>query len=254
MYEQLDGSDLWGLVLYNLDGSQKQVLTSDASWGALSPDGSRMAYPTSDGIHIIDLATKAVKVLAGTNGFNLHWSPDGKQIAYIGMADSVINSVFVVNVDGTQARQVSNWSYEAVIGWSPDSTQLYFVAPFTGGAAWNVYSLDLATGTTRELFIIENGTPKFLNAKLSLDGNWIAYRGRDNSSLYLVHPDGSDMHLVLDNVGVVGVEWSRSGWLGVSLRKANSNESTVVLIKPAGCESYLLPATLHGDMEGLFIP
>ena len=98
------------------------------------------------------------------------------------------------------------------------------------------------------MFTIENGTPKFLNAKLSLDGNWIAYRGRDNSSLYLVHPDGSDMHLVLDNVGAVGVEWSRSGWLGVS------DETTfVVLIKPDGCEAYLLPA-LHGDLEGLSIP
>ncbi|HEX7568065.1 MAG TPA: hypothetical protein VF355_05810, partial [Anaerolineaceae bacterium] len=60
--------------------------------------------------------------------------------------------------------------------------------------------------------------------------------------------------LVVDNAGAVGVEWSRSGWLGVSLRKANSDESTVVLIKSDGCEAYLLPAALHGDLEGLFIP
>ena len=253
MYEQLDGTDHWGLVLYNLDGSGKQVLVSDASWGALSPDGSRMAYPAPDGIHVMDLSTKAEKVLAGANGFDLHWSPDGKQIAYVGGSGSIIDSVFVINADGTQVRQISNWSYEAVIGWSPNSAQLYFVVPFTGGAAWKVYSLDLATGTSRELFTIENGTPKFLNAKLSLDGKWIAYRGRDNGSLYFVHTNSSDMHLVLDNVGAVGVEWSRSGWLGVSMRKANSDESMVVLIKPDGCIAYLLPA-LHGDLEGLSIP
>jgi Tol biopolymer transport system component len=253
MYEQLDNSDTWGLVLYNLDGSGKQVLASDASWGSLSPDGSQMAYPASDGMHIVDLATKAVKVLTSASGFNLHWSPDGKQIAYIGMGNGVVDSLFVVNTDGTQARQISNWSYESVIGWSPDG-KLYSVAPFTGGAAWNVYAFDLVSATTQELFTIENGTPKFLNPQLSPDGQWIAYRGRDNSSLYLVHPDGSDMHLVLDNIGAVGVEWSHSGWLGVSLRKANSDESTVVLIKPDGCETYLLPATLHGDLEGLFIP
>ncbi|MDP2990561.1 MAG: hypothetical protein Q8O57_08365, partial [Kiritimatiellota bacterium] len=110
------------------------------------------------------------------------------------------------------------------------------------------------SGTVQERFTIENGTPKFLNAKLSLDGNWIAYRGRDNSSLYLVHPDGSDMHLVLDNAGAVGVEWSHSGWLGVSMRKANSDESMVILIKPEECKAYLLPAPLHGDLEGLYIP
>jgi dipeptidyl aminopeptidase/acylaminoacyl peptidase len=254
-YESLDGSDKWGLVLYNLDGSGKQVLASDAGWGSLSPDGSRMAYPASDGIHVIDLATKAEKVLTGVVGFNLHWSPDGKQIAYVGDSDSIVDSVFIVNADGTgtQVRQISNLSYESVVGWSPDGT-LYFVAPFTGGAAWKVYSYDLASGTAQERFTIENGTPKFLNPQLSQDGNWIAYRGRDNSSVYLVHPDGSDMHLIIDNAGAVGIEWSGSGWLGVSMGTTDPDVSTVALIKPDGCEAYLLPAALHGELEGLFIP
>jgi hypothetical protein len=252
MYEQLDNSDTWGLVLYNLDGSGKQVLASDAGWGSLSPDGSQMAYPASDGMHIIDLATKAVKVLTSASGFNLHWSPNGKQIAYIGMGNDAVDSLFVVNTDGTQARQISNWSYESVIGWSPDG-KLYFVAPFTGGAAWKVYSFDLVSGTLQEMFTIENGTPKFLNPKLSPDGNWIAYRGRDNSGLYLVHPNGSDMHLVLDNVGAVGIEWSSSGWLGVSLSPDSSDQAAVVLLKTDDCETYLLP-NLHGEIQGLSIP
>jgi hypothetical protein len=251
MYEQLNGTDQSGLVLYNLDGSGKQALATDAGGGSFSPDGSQMAYPRADGIHLIDLATKTEKVLVGVNGFDLHWSPDGKQIAYVG---GKTEGVFIVAVtDGAQARQVSQQSYEGLIGWSPDSTELYFVAPFTGGAAWKVYAFDLSSGTLRNLFTIENGTPKFLNAKLSLDGEWIAYRGQDNSSLYLVHPDGSGMHLVIDNSAAVGIEWSRSGWLGVSLGKANSDEYTVVLLKPDGCEAYLLPA-LHGDLEGLSIP
>jgi hypothetical protein len=252
MYEQLDNSDKWGLVLYNLDGSGKQVLASDASWGSLSPDGSQMAYPSSDGMHIIDLATKVEKVLAGVTGFDLHWSPDGKQIAYIGSGNGGIDILFVVNTDGTQVRQVSDLSYESVIGWSPEG-KLYSVVPFTGGAAWKVFSFDLASGASQDLFTIENGTPKFLNPKLSPDGNWIAYRGRDNSSLYLVHTDGSDMHLVIDNAGVVGIEWSQSGWLGVSLNPDSSDQAAVVLLKTDDCEAYLLP-NLHGDLEGLSIP
>jgi len=254
MYEQLGDINHWGLVLYNLDGSRRQVLVPDGSQGALSPDGSRMAYPAADGIHVMDLATKAEKILSGAIGLNLHWSPDGQRIAYIGTGDGGVNSVFVVNTDGTGMRQVSDLNYGSLIGWSPDDTQLFFVAPFTGGAAWKVFSYDLAGNEARELFTIENGTPKFLNPKLSPDGNWIAYRGRDNSSLYLVHTDGSDMHLVVDNLAAVGIEWSRSGWLGVSLGKSNSDESTIVLIKPDGCEAYVLPAALHGELEGLFIP
>ena len=254
IYEKLD-TGAWGLAVYNLDGSQKQVAAANGNWGALSPDGSLVAYSGSDnGIHIVDLSSQTEKVLPGAGGFNLHWSPDGNQIAYVGMGDGAIDSVFVINTDGTQVRQISNLSYEQVIGWSPDSAKLYYTTPYTGGAAWKVYAFDLTSSTEQELFTIENGTPKFLNPKLSPDGKWIAYRGRDNSSIYLVHPDGSAMYLLLHNTRAVGIEWSRSGWLGVSMRKANSEELMVAIIKPDGCESYLLPADVHGDLEGLFIP
>jgi hypothetical protein len=248
LFEQLDSTNQWGLVLYNLDGSGKQVLVSDGSEGSFSPDGSQVAYPAQDGIHLLDLATKAEKVLAGAGGFDLHWSPDGKQIAYVGGST---DKVFVVNIDGTPERQISDLSYELVVGWAPDSAQLYFVIPFTGGAAWKLYSFDLANGAAHDLFTIENGTPKFLDPTFSPDGKWIAYRGRDNSSLYLVHPDGSDMHLLLDNIGDRTIAWSRSGWLGASLDY--NGGTSIILLKPDGCEAYLLPA-LHGDLRGLSIP
>lgn len=61
------------------------------------------------------------------------------------------------------------------------------------------------------------------------------------------------MHLMLDNVSAVGIEWNRQGWLGVSLRKPNSNQSTIALINPDSCEAYLLPIVSEGDLEGLFI-
>jgi len=251
MYEPLDNSEKWGLVLYNLDGSGKQVLATDTSGGIFSPDGSQMAYPAADGIHVMDLSTRAEKVLPGGGAFNMHWSPDGRQIAYVGMGDGIVDSVFIINMDGTPARQISDLSYESVIGWSPEG-KLYFVAPYTGGAAWKVYSYDLASSTTQYLFTIENGTPKFLNPMLSQDGNWIAYRGRDNSSLYLVHPDGSDMHLVLDNVGAVGIAWTSSGWLGVSIGTDDPYVQKVLLINLDTCDSYILNG-LQGQLEGLVI-
>jgi len=255
MYEKLDENNRWGLVLYGLDGIRKQVVTSAGNWGALSPDGGRVAYSALDnGIHIFDLDSQIDKALPGAAGYNLRWSTDGTRIAYVGQGNNGESSVFVVNTDGTQPRRISNLAYGSLIGWSPDGAQLYFTIPFTGGAAWKVFSYNLESHEPRELFTIENGTPKFLNPQLSPDGNWIAYRGRDNSSLYLVRTDGTDTRLVLDNAGVVGIQWSRSGWLGVSLRKANSDESTVLILKPDTCEAYLLPAALHGDLEGLFIP
>jgi hypothetical protein len=258
LYEQLKGSNQWGLVLYKLDGSQKQIVVPErnapGNWGALSPDGSQVAYSASDnGIHVVDVGTQTEQALQNASGFDLHWSPDGKQIAYVALGGNIVDSVFVVNADGTHNRQASDLSYEAIVGWSPDGAKLYFVVPYTGGAAWKVYAFDLASGVSQELFTIENGTPKFLNPTLSPDGQWIAYRGRDNSSLYLVHPDGSDTHLVMNSVGVDGIAWSSSGWLGVSLREANTVDHTLVLVKPDGCESYRLP-NLRGELQGLFIP
>jgi Tol biopolymer transport system component len=159
-----------------------------------------------------------------------------------------------VNADGAGLRQISDLNNATIAGWSPDGTQITFVAPYTGGAAWKVYAYSFTNDTAEERFTIENGTPKFLNPKLSPDGNWIAYRGQDNSSLYLTRTDGSEAHLVIDNAGVVGIEWTRSGWLGLSLRKANSTESVLVLTKPERCEAYQASFPLKGDLQGLFIP
>ncbi len=254
-FENLAETGTWGLALYNLDGSGRQVLTANGNWGALSADGNTVAYSAQDSvIHLVDVQSQTNRALSNASGFNINWSPDGTQIAYIGMGNGAINSAFIANVDGSQVRQISDWSYATIIGWSPDSTQLYFAVPFTGGAAWKVYAHEVSNGTNQERFTIENGTPKFLNPKLSPGGYWIAYRGQDNSSLYLVRTDGSDMHLLVDNMGVVGVEWSRSGWLGMSLRLANTDKPVMALVKPDGCESYRLPNTIDGDLQGLYIP
>jgi WD40 repeat protein len=255
MYQKLEDRGTWGLTLTGLDGSPTQVVATEGNWGALSPDGSKVAYSGTDGsIHIVDVATQADQILPNASGYNIIWSPDGTKLAYIGMGNGAVSTTFIVNVDGSETRPISDLSYAGIIGWTPDGNQLYFTVPFTGGAAWKVLAYDFTSNTTQERFTIENGTPKFLNAKLSPDGNRIAYRGRDNSSLYLVGIDGSDMHLVLDAVGAVGVEWTRSGWLGVSLHQPDSSQTKIIVIKPDGCVTYILPENLHGDMEGLFIP
>jgi hypothetical protein len=254
VYEQVVDGAPWGLAVYNLEGGQRQGITTNGNWGALSPDGNEVAYSASDnGIHIIDLATGTDRTLENATGFDLHWSPDGKQIAYVGSGANSAG-IFVVGVDGAGGRHVASSDHAAVAGWAPDGAALYFAVPYTGAAAWKIYVLDLASGASQELFTIENGTAKLLNPALSPDGRWIAYRGRDNSSLYLVRTDGSGMHVVMDDSRVAGIAWTRSGWLGASLREPGSNLSKVVLLKPDTCEAYRAPIAPHGDLEGLFIP
>lgn len=255
MYRQLEDTGKWGLALAGLDGSPAQTVVPSGNWGALSPDGSKVAYSGIDGaIHIVDVTAQVDQILPNAAGYNIAWSADGAKLAYIGTGNGAVSMVFVANVDGSDVHAISDLSYAGIIGWTPDGNQLYFAVPFTGGAAWKVFAYDFTDNSTQERFIIENGTPKFLNPKLSPDGNWIAYRGKDNSSVYLARTDGSDTRLVLDAVNAVGVAWTRSGWLGVSLRKPDSDESTIVLVKPDECEAYRLPDSLSGELQGLYLP
>ena len=106
---------------------------------------------------------------------------------------------------------------------------------------------------SKERFTVENGTSKFLNPSLSPDGQWIAYRGRENSSVYLIRTDGSEMHLVMDTIGAARIVWSRSDWLGVSLIEDNSINQDSVVARLDTCEAYRLPG-FQGELEGLYIP
>jgi len=253
VYEPLAGGDSWGMVLYDLAAGARRVLVADGVRGALSPDGTQMAYPAQDGIRIIDIDTAAEKViqLAGA-GYDLHWSPDGMEIAFIG---SSAEGVYIVRSDGSGVRRVSDASYASVIGFSPDGARLYLAVMFTGGSAWMVRVVDVASGAAQDLVTIENGSRKTLAAALAPDEEWIAYRGRDNSSLFVMHTDGSAVHLVMEQpaLAISGVRWTASGWLGVSLMNTEDVQRTLVIVKPESCQALRLPMG-QGELEGLWIP
>jgi DNA-binding beta-propeller fold protein YncE len=251
VYEPLAGSESWGMVLYDLASGAKRVLVADAARGALSPDGTQLAFPAQEGFHILNLDTAAEKVIElASGGYDLHWSPDGMQIAFVG---SSAEGIYIARTDGSGEKRVSDAAYSSVIGFSPDGARLYLAVMYTGGSAWMVRVVDLASGTAQDLTTIENGSMKMLAAVLSPDEEWIAYRGRDNDSLYVMHPDGSAMHKVMEQpaLAMSGVQWSASGWLGVSLVNGGDEQRTLLIVKPESCQAYLLRA--QGDLEGLWV-
>jgi len=251
VYEQLEGNDDWGLVLHDLEGGDGQVLVRGTGRSALSPDGSLVAYSASDGIRIKDVTGGQEILTEAVGGYDMHWSPDGAQIAYVG-GSSI--GTYVIHADGTGVRQISDRSYEAVIGWSPDGAEIYFAIPFTGGAAWQVRAVNPTTLAWRDLFIIENGSAKSLSAALSPDGNWIAYRSRDHTGVYLVRTNGEEAHQVLEKVtqGISGIVWGQGGWLGVSVVDSSGGDRILILVQPETCLAYALP-TVRGDLEGLHL-
>ena len=249
LYQKLEESGTWGVVLANLDGIQRQVVANLGNWPALSPDGTWVVY-SYDVLYMADLQSGQVTALPGTNGndYNPLWSPDGKWIAYINSVNGM--HISLIAPDGTQLRRLLDDSnHGALAGWSPDGTQVYFTAPGLEGQT--LYAIDVANGEVKTLFVLEDASLKAPNATVSPDGAWIAYRDHA-MNLYLVRIDGTERHLVASgDYGISTIVWS-GNWLGIGLGNFNA-EDTLVLLQPQTCEAFTLPE-LHGNLEGLRLP
>ena len=245
------------LVLASFDGSQRQVLVQGGSRGSLSADGARLAYPADAGITILDLASGDTSTLKGIQGRDLRWSPDGSRIAYVTAGDAY--GIFIIATDGkTPPRQLSNLGYESIAGWSPDGKVLYFAIPGASSDGFLLRAADVASGEVRDLFVLKDSSRKAPMPAVSLDGGWIAYRGADNASLYLVRIDGSGSRKLIESISpgyaISGIAWGPGGGLlGVSLLTPESQDGVIILLQPDGCEAYLLPS-LQGELDGLIIP
>ena len=242
------------IVLAGMDGSQQQVIATGSARAAISQDGARLAYSTDEGIRILDLANGKSTLIAGVFGRDLHWSPDGSQIAYVNSGD--LYGVFVINSDGKNPKQLSNLGYESIAGWSPDGSTLYYAIPGSSGNGFLLRSVEVSTGNTQDLFVLENSSRKAPMPAVSPDGKLIAYRASDNSSLYIKGLDGSPARLLLDNpaTAINGIVWEReSHLLGVSLITPEYQDGEIILIAPDSCETYRLPG-LSGELDGVFIP
>ena len=247
LYQKLEESGTLGVVITNLDGSQRQVVAQLGDWAAISPDGTRVVY-SNDMLYLTDLQSGQVKALPGTGGndYNPLWSPDGKWIAFINNVDGT--HISLIAPDGTGLRHLFDSSnYGALAGWSPDGMQVYFTAPGLDG--WTLYAIDRATNAVKTLFVLEDASLKAPNATVSPDGAWLAYRD-EALNAYLVRMDGTDRHLVASgNIGTI--VWS-GDWLGIGLSNFYTGE-TFVLLQPQTCQAFNLPE-LHGELEGLRLP
>jgi hypothetical protein len=245
-----------GLVLANLDDTQSRAIVPNGSRGTLSPDGRRLAYPGSDGITILDLISGETTLLKGVMGNDLHWSPDGMKIAFV--TTGTTYGIFIVPLDGSAQRQYSDLGYESIAGWSPDGRQLYYAVPDSGGKGWLLKAVDIASGETHDLFVLENSSQNAPLPIISPNGSWIAYRGFDDGSLYIIRVDDTQGHLVIENPSginaITGIAWSPDGgWLGVSIITPGTQDGEVILMRPQGCEAYIL-TSLSGELNGLLIP
>jgi WD40 repeat protein len=97
---------------------------------------------------ILDLGTKQVSTLPGSNGrFSPHWSPDGKYIAAI-TTDTQTLMLFDI---ATQRRAEIFGSFAGTETWSHDGKHLYFQGLIAPDAFFRVLRLRLSDRKIEEI-------------------------------------------------------------------------------------------------------
>jgi Tol biopolymer transport system component len=92
---------------------------------------------TPDGKTLRDLATFASGSVLG-----LAWSPDGMQLAFTHRTDTT-SSVYVIDSDGRNLRQVYTSTTDTQFVFSPDGK--YLLVQTIDGTGEHLYSIDLTT-------------------------------------------------------------------------------------------------------------
>jgi len=112
------------------------------------------------------------------------WSPDGKQIAFIGMENGRPWKIYLISPDGGTSQEVlPQDGQESDATWSPDSKRFAFGSPSEklDASEINIQIVDLATRRSLEV----PGSRGLFSPRWSPDGNYLAALTADSKKLVL---------------------------------------------------------------------
>jgi Tol biopolymer transport system component len=203
LVEREDPTDVEGRFLYVLhaDGTETQVVPGRVGGAAISPDGSLVVFAddASDGLYIVDAGGGEPVRIA--DGEEPTFSPDGTQIAYLGLPRSGCcvetgrEHVWVANVDGTGAHEILADEPALARGvfqltWSPAGDRIALENSLGGHVGIYTFSPDGSDFTE----VIPDGA----NPYWSPDGSQIAYIELfpSDGGLRIADADGSNVRTI----------------------------------------------------------
>lgn len=186
----------------NPDGSLQTRLTADPAFAAdlpaISPDGKRIAYTSGAAIgdegendlYVMNVDGRERSRLTEAEGaeFAASWSPDGKQIAYIGTSNGQ-RDIYIIPADGGEAKRLTdNPEREWSTAWSPDGKQIAYTVQTQNSA--NIYLMN-ADGTGASALTTDGKSwwPKWSPDGSQLGFTWQSEPG--NFEAAVMNADGS---------------------------------------------------------------
>ena len=135
--DPVNGGAQVGIV--NADGSGFHLVTSGNSnnaFASFGPDGNHIVYrttgPDADGLRIMNLTDRTVRVLTNEWDNFPVWSPRGDLIAFVRRKGADFN-IFTIRPDGTGLKQLTDMhGINAHLAWSPDGERLLFCSSRMG--------------------------------------------------------------------------------------------------------------------------
>ncbi len=227
------GSFFWAI---NTDGTQRRLALecpqSECSSPEWYPDGQKIAYERLDNaqemslprfsIWWLDMQTGTTHPIFRDQSFasiGPKFSPDGQWLSYISIAN---NTMMIYHLNDNRSLSIP-LGYQAAIpeSWSPAGEALLYgnQADANNTSILHVKVYSMESGKTIDLGGSTGATDYY--AAWSPDGQWIAIDrnvpGRDSSQtgnqVWLVKPDGTQPHVLLDddNVSYSDLSWSPDG-------------------------------------------
>ena len=208
------------LYTMNSDGSDVELLVSNARHPAWAPDGNQLAFSSGNGeemnIFVVDLSGDNIHQVTAERGsyaINPSWSPDGRQIVFSLALDDLLNGkeIHVINIDGTDHRVLTNeGDFNDDPSWSPDGSLITFDSARNGSV--HVYLMDEDGANVTQL--TQEGENGFTS--WSPTGDSIAFMSnRDgNADIYTMDADGRNQTQVTkfdDPVYTAQPSWSPDG-------------------------------------------
>lgn len=238
------------LYVVNPDGANQQQLAADTliEGGTVwSPDGRYIAAQagingTSTIVRVaVGPDNKATEVVQLTSDVKADsaipaWSPDSKQIAFGSKREGGDFQVFVMNLDGSGKRRLSDGTGQASQpAWSPDGKSIAYVQGANKDSSKEIYVVPVAGGTPKAA---TNMRLNLVQPLWSRDGKTIVFEQRlgDRAAVIMSVPaDGTAQPRSLAEAGAIQyVRMSPTGDKLVYSRVLTENTS-------GGSDIYVVP-------------